>query len=36
MELSLNSVDDGRSVYIKALHEADEGNYAPLLKFAKS
>lgn len=34
--ISLNSVDDGRSVYIKALHEADEGNYAPLLEFAKS
>jgi Fic-DOC domain mobile mystery protein B len=34
--ISLNSVDDGRSVYIKALQEADSGNYGPLLEFAKS
>ena len=34
--ISLNSIDDGRSVYIKALREADEGNYKSLLEFAKS
>ena len=34
--MSLNSVDDGRSDYIKALREADKWDYKLLLKFARS
>lgn len=34
--ISLNSIADERSSYIKALQAADEGNYGPLLEFAES
>ena len=34
--ISINSVDDGSSAYIKALREADEGAFESLLKFAQS
>ena len=34
--MSFNSIADSRSNYIQALREADNGNYAPLLEFAKS
>jgi Fic-DOC domain mobile mystery protein B len=34
--ISLNSLADERSSYIKALQEADKGNYGPLLEFAES
>ena len=33
---NLSNPGENRSRYINALHEADNGNYIPLLKFAKS
>jgi Fic-DOC domain mobile mystery protein B len=33
--ISINSVDNGSSAYIKALREADEGTFESLLKFAQ-
>ena len=34
--ISLNSIDEGRSSYIQALKEADQGNFKLLLEFARS
>lgn len=33
---NLNSISDSRAKYIRAVREADKGNYIPLLEFAKS
>ena len=33
--ISMSSVDNGSSEYIKALREADEGDFEPLLEFAQ-
>jgi len=33
--INLTKKGDARSAYINALHEADEGNYKPLIKFAR-
>lgn len=34
--ISINSIDNGSSVYIKALREADKGDFEALLEFAQS